>query len=247
MITLPIIGTEREYTVRPSKIIALGLNYRDHIAESETVKVKGFSTDVPEEPVLFPKTPNVLIGPGDPIILPAFIDEYQFEDPRIDYEGELALLIGRRCKAVAPEEAHRMIFGFTCMNDVTQRNFQRGDKSGWFRGKSLDTFGPIGPAVMPADKTAFHTEPGEPNRWDPQKVEIITRLNGKEVQHSNTSFMIFGIREIIAFVSKNFVLEEGDIILTGTPAGIGPIADGDTVEVEIEGIGTLRNPVRKEP
>jgi 2-keto-4-pentenoate hydratase/2-oxohepta-3-ene-1,7-dioic acid hydratase in catechol pathway len=235
MITLPVIGEKKAYTVRPTKIIALGLNYRDHIAESESVDVKGFTTDVPEEPVLFPKTPNVLIGPDEPIILPSFLDAYHFENPRIDYEGELALLIGKQCKDVAPEDAFNVIFGFTCMNDVSQRNIQKGDKSGWFRGKSLDTFGPIGPAVMPA------------GGWDPQNAEIITRLNGTEVQHSNTSFMIFGIRDIIAFVSKNFTLEEGDIILTGTPAGVGPIADGDTVEVKIDGIGTLRNQVRKEP
>ena len=127
------------------------------------------------------------------------------------------------------------MLGFTCFNDVSQRNFQRRDKSGWFRGKSLDTFGPIGPVIVP---------PGAIG--DPQNLRIQTRLNGRVVQDSNTRHMIFTIPQIISFISRNFTLEAGDIISTGTPSGVGPIRDGDVVEVEIENIGILKNPVRAE-
>jgi len=235
MISLPIKGTKEFYTVEPTKIIALGLNYRDHIAESVSVNVKGFTQDIPEEPVLFPKMPNVLIGPGDQIIIPAFTRKYNFKEPRVDYEAELAFIIRDRCKNVPKEEAYKHILGFTCMNDVSQRNIQTGDKSGWFRGKSFDTFGPIGPCLVPVESLP-----------DPGNLEIFCRLNGKVVQHSNTKNMIFSIPEIVAFVSANFTLQPGDIILTGTPSGVGPIKHGDTVEVEIEGIGVLKNPVIEE-
>ncbi len=127
------------------------------------------------------------------------------------------------------------ILGFTCFNDISQRNLQKNDKAGWFRGKSLDTFGPIGPEIIPLESIG-----------DPQNLHIQCRLNGKIVQDSNTSHMIFKIPEIIAFVSKNFTLEPGDIIITGTPSGVGPLADGDVVEVEIENIGVLSNPVKAE-
>ena len=125
-----------------------------------------------------------------------------------------------------------MIFGFLCLNDVSYRNIQTGDKSGWFRGKSFDTFCPVGPQIV---RTA--------DIEDPQNLEILCRLNGKVVQHSNTSHMIFPIPAIVEFISSNFTLYEGDIITTGTPSGVGPLAHGDTVEVEIEQIGVLRNPV----
>lgn len=232
MVTLPIAGTTETYRVAPTKIIALGLNYRDHIAESHSVRVRGFDSEVPEEPILFPKTPNVLIGPEEVIVIPKFLAEYGFTDLRVDYEAELAIVIGRKCKDVAPAKALEQVLGFTCMNDVSQRNLQTGDKSGWFRGKSLDTFGPIGPRVAPLDKIG-----------DPQNLEIQCRLNGETVQSSNTRHMIFPIPEIIAFVSKNFTLMPGDIISTGTPSGVGPLRHGDIVEVEIEKIGVLRNSV----
>jgi 2-keto-4-pentenoate hydratase/2-oxohepta-3-ene-1,7-dioic acid hydratase in catechol pathway len=236
MITLPIYSdgkdTGERYTVAPSKIIALGLNYRDHIAESKSVKVQGFTGEVPEEPVLFPKTPNTLVGPGDPIVIPAFLKAYGFEDFRVDYEAELAIIIGRRCKDVPEKDALGHIYGFACYNDVSQRNIQTSDRSGWFRGKSFDTFGPIGPCLVPSEDIA-----------DPQNLAIRCRLNGEVVQESNTSFMIFSIPEIVAFVSKNFTLEQGDIISTGTPSGVGRLHHGDSVEVEIEKIGILRNPV----
>jgi len=235
MLTLPVSGSKQPYTVSPTKIIALGLNYRDHIAESHSVNVQGFTGDIPEEPILFPKTPNVLIGHEDTIVIPAFLNTYHFREPRVDYEAELAVIIGDKCRHVDPGNAMTHIFGFTCMNDVSQRNLQTGDKSGWFRGKSLDTFGPIGPRVVPADRIG-----------DPQNLSIQCRLNGNVVQNGNTNQMIFNIPDIIAFISKNFTLMPGDIILTGTPGGVGPLSHGDVVEVDIENIGILRNTVADE-
>ena len=234
-IALPVHGSGELYPVSPSKIIALGLNYHAHIAESHSVKVQGFTAEVPEEPILFAKTPNVLIGPEEPIMLPAFTDRYGFENPRIDYEAELAFIVKDRCKNVSAAEAYEHIYGYTCFNDVSFRNLQTGDRSGWFRGKSLDTFGPIGPRIVLAQDLK-----------DPQSLSIQCRLNGKVVQDSNTSAMIFPIREILAFVSMCFTLEPGDIIATGTPGGVGPLAPGDVVEVEVGGIGVLRNPVAAE-
>ncbi|BBO73641.1 acylpyruvase [Desulfosarcina widdelii] len=232
MIKLPIKNNRETYTVNPGKLIALGLNYHAHIAESVSVKVKGFTTEVPPEPLLFPKTPNVLVGPDAPIVIPAFLKEYGFDELRTDYEAELAVIIGRRCKNVPEADAMDCVLGYTCMNDVSQRNIQNGDRTGWFRGKSLDTFGPIGPLVVLAKDLP-----------DPQNLQIRCRLNGKTVQEGHTSQMIFTIPEIIAFVSKNFTLEVGDIILTGTPSGVGPLHHGDSVEVEIEEIGVLKNTV----
>lgn len=232
MIRLPIKNRPEAYTVQPTKLIALGLNYRAHIAESVSVKVKGFTDEIPSEPLLFPKTPNVLIGPDEAIVIPAFLKEYGFRTPRTDYEAELALIIADRCKDLSADDALDHVFGYTCMNDVSQRNLQNGDRTGWYRGKSLDTFGPIGPQVVLARDLP-----------DPQNLEIRCRLNGKTVQEGNTRQMIFTIPEIIAFVSRNFTLMPGDIILTGTPAGVGPLSHGDTVEVEIEQIGVLKNSV----
>jgi 2-keto-4-pentenoate hydratase/2-oxohepta-3-ene-1,7-dioic acid hydratase in catechol pathway len=231
-ICLPVAGSHDTYTITPTKIVALGLNYRDHIAESHSVKVQGFTEEVPAEPLLFPKTPNVLTGPDTDIVIPAFINDYGFEELRIDYEAELALIIKDRCRHVPADESLAHVLGFTCMNDISQRNLQTSDRSGWFRGKSLDTFGPIGPRIVPPQLIG-----------DPQALDIVCRLNGLTVQQSNTRHMIFSIGEIIAFISKNFTLMPGDIILTGTPSGVGPLSPGDVVEVEIAGIGTLRNRV----
>ena len=230
MVILPIAKSGKTYTVDPSKIIALGLNYQTHIAESKSVNVQGFTGEVPEEPLLFPKTPNVLVGNGEPVIIPAFLKDYKFENPRVDYEAELALVISRKCSNVPADKAYEYILGYSCFNDVSQRNLQNGDRTGWFRGKSLDTFGPIGPCLVLADDIK-----------DPQNLDIVCRLNGKVVQESNTSQMIFKIPEIISFVSKNFTLLPGDIIVTGTPAGVGALNHGDKVEVEIQGIGILEN------
>jgi 2-keto-4-pentenoate hydratase/2-oxohepta-3-ene-1,7-dioic acid hydratase in catechol pathway len=231
-VRLPVAGSSEFYTVAPGKIIALGLNYHDHIAESASVKVSGFGPETPSEPVLFPKLPSCLVGPDEPIVLPRIVATYGFDEPRTDYEAELALIIGRECREVAPDEALGFVYGYTCMNDVSQRNIQNGDRSGWFRGKSFDTFGPIGPVVVPASRIP-----------DVQSLDIVCRLNGQVVQSSNTGAMIFSVAETVSFISRNFTLYPGDVILTGTPAGVGPIAHGDVVEVEISEIGILRNPV----
>jgi 2-keto-4-pentenoate hydratase/2-oxohepta-3-ene-1,7-dioic acid hydratase in catechol pathway len=235
MVKLQIAGKNEWVELSPSKIIALGLNYRDHIEESHSVNVQGFTKETPSEPVLFPKTPNTLIGPEETIRIPAFLQKYGFEDLRTDYEAELACIIGKRCRKVPEDEAYDYILGYTCLNDVSQRNLQTSDKSGWFRGKSLDTFAPTGPVIV------RHEDIG-----DPQDLRIQARLNGETRQDSNTRHMIFPIPEIIAFISRQITLEAGDIISTGTPAGVGRIRHGDTVEIEIEKIGVLRNPVAEE-
>ena len=234
-ILLPIKNTNELYTVNPTKIIALGLNYREHIEESPSINIKGVTREIPKEPVLFTKTPNVLIPDGSSIIIPRFLKDYRFDNFRVDYEAELAFFIKDRCKSVPAVEAYEHILGFTCMNDVSQRNIQSGDISGWFRGKSLDTFGPIGPRMVRTEDLS-----------DPQNLDISCRLNGKVVQNSNTRFMIFTIEEIVAFISKNLTLMPGDLILTATPSGVGPIHHGDTVEIEIDQIGTLVNQVIEE-
>ena len=233
-VTLPVRNGS-DYEVNPTKIVALGLNYLEHIKESQSVDVKNFDGEIPTEPVLFPKTPNVLIGPGEPIILPSFLHDYNFPNLRTDHEAELAIIIKNRIKNIDEDCAMEHIQGFTCFNDISQRNLQKGDKSGWYRGKSLDTFGPIGPIIVPPQLIG-----------DPQNLAITCRLNGRVVQESNTKHMIFPIPRIISFISRNFTLEAGDVIITGTPSGVGPLQDGDLVEVEIENIGTLSNPVKAE-
>lgn len=225
-------STGKTVTINPTKIVCLGLNYLEHIKESQSVNILNLAEEIPTEPVLFPKTANVLIGPEEQIVLPAFVHEYNFDNLRTDYEGELAVIIKDTCKDISEEEAMNHILGFTCFNDVSQRNIQRGDKGGWYRGKSFDTFGPIGPVIVSPDDIG-----------DVQNLSIQTRLNGKVVQQSNTSHMIFSITRLVAYIAKNFTLEAGDIISTGTPKGVGPIQDGDVVEVEIENIGVLKNPV----
>ncbi|TFH30687.1 MAG: FAA hydrolase family protein [Promethearchaeota archaeon] len=244
MLELPIWNSSQKMTIAPSKIIALGLNYLDHIKESENIALKlAISADrakneIPTEPLLFPKTPNVLIGPDEAIILPKIAYTYDFSEVRTDIEAELALIIRDRCRNVSQEETFKHILGYTAMNDISQRNIQKSDKCGWFRGKSFDTFGPIGPLVVLHEDLL--------TLGDPQNLWIESRINGKLKQHSNTKHMIFSIPEIIAFVSRNFTLEAGDIILTGTPQGVSPIQPGDSVEVEIEHIGILRNSVEME-
>jgi 2-keto-4-pentenoate hydratase/2-oxohepta-3-ene-1,7-dioic acid hydratase in catechol pathway len=233
MINLPLAGTGKTIEIRPSKIIAVGLNYRDHVKESRTFDVNqlGF----PKEPVLFAKTVNVLIGPGEPIIIPGHIKEYNLPDERVDPECELAVIIGRKGRHIPQERAYDYVLGYTCFNDVSQRNIQKSDPSGWFRGKSFDTFGPIGPVVV------SHSDIG-----DPQALQVTCRINGVVKQTGNTRDMIFSLPVLIAYISRQFTLEEGDIIATGTPAGISPIVPGDIVEVEVEKIGILRNPVAAE-
>ena len=227
MITLPVAKSDDKITLSPSKIIAVGLNYMDHIKEN-VIK----SSAIPTEPVLFAKTLNTLISHGEPIVLPSIVNDYKFENPRTDLEAELAIIISKRAKNIPKEKAFEYVLGYTCFNDVSQRNIQNSDVSGWFRGKSFDTFAPIGPVIV------LHKD-----LCDPQNLKICSRINGEVKQSGNTCDMIFSIPELISYISKNFTLEEGDIIATGTPAGVSQIRCGDTVEIEIEGIGILRNPV----
>jgi 2-keto-4-pentenoate hydratase/2-oxohepta-3-ene-1,7-dioic acid hydratase in catechol pathway len=207
----------------PDKIVCLGLNYRDHAEEA--------GLDLPSTPLLFAKYRNSLIGPADPIPLPA-------NSAAVDYEAELAIVIGRRCKDVAAADALDCVAGAMALNDVSARDLQHAT-SQWMAGKAIDGFAPCGPALVLRDELG-----------DPQDLPISTRVNGTTLQDANTSLMIFSVAETIAYVSSLMTLEVGDIIATGTPAGVGfardpqvLLAPGDVVEVEIGGIGTLRNPV----
>ncbi len=208
---------------RPGKVICVGLNYRDHAEEQRVA--------LPERPLLFAKWPTALTGPGDPILLPSV-------STQVDYEAELGVLIGTRVKGVGVENALEAVRGYLCANDVTARDLQRADGQ-FTRSKSLDTFGPVG-ELIPAAEVG-----------DPQSLRIRCLVNGEVRQDSTTADMIFSVAEVIAFVSEAITLEPGDLVLTGTPAGVGvfrdpPIflAEGDEVTVEVEGLGTLTNPVR---
>jgi 2-keto-4-pentenoate hydratase/2-oxohepta-3-ene-1,7-dioic acid hydratase in catechol pathway len=208
---------------RPQKIICVGLNYVDHAAEG--------SQKVPERPLLFAKWPNTLIGPREPIVLPSITTQ-------VDYEGELGVVVGRQARGLGADDALDVVAGYLCANDVSARDLQFGDRQ-WVRGKSLDTFCPIGPSLVPASDVP-----------DPQALRLKTILNGEVVQEAPTADMIFSVAQIVAFVSEAITLEPGDLILTGTPAGVGIfrkpellLKPGDEVTVEIEGIGTLTNPV----
>ncbi|RLB43993.1 MAG: fumarylacetoacetate hydrolase [Deltaproteobacteria bacterium] len=207
---------------KPSKIIALGLNYKDHADESKGA--------VPENPLVFAKFPNSLIGHMGTITWSPRITR------KVDYEAELAVVIGRETKNCPPDKALDSVFGYTCANDVSARDLQFGDGQ-WVRGKSLDTFCPLGPWIVTADELP-----------DPNNLKISCRLNGQTMQESNTSNMIFGVTDIISFLSRHFTLYPGDVILTGTPSGVGAfrkpsiyLRDGDEVNIEIQGIGTLSN------
>jgi 2-keto-4-pentenoate hydratase/2-oxohepta-3-ene-1,7-dioic acid hydratase in catechol pathway len=209
---------------RPGKIVCVGLNYRDHAVES--------GMEIPERPLLFAKWPNALIGPGEPIVLPE-----QAKD--VDYEAELGVLIGTRASRVRVTDALDHVAGYICANEVSARDIQFADGQ-WTRGKSFDTFCPVGP-VVPVDQVP-----------DPQALRIRCVLNGEAVQDSSTAQMIFTVAEVIAFISDGITLEPGDLILTGTPAGVGwvrkpPVylADGDEVTIEIDGVGSLTNPVQR--
>ena len=197
----------------PSKIMAIGLNYADHAAES--------NQPVPKNPVLFLKAPTSLIGHGESISLTDHTS-------RIEHEAELAVIIKDRIKDISPQEALTHILGYTCANDVSHRPFQRSDGQ-WCRAKSFDTFCPLGPYVV--------------TDIDPGALKIECRVNGEVRQSSRTSKLIFDVPYLVSFLSQNMTLLPGDVILTGTPAGVGPLKAGDTVEVSIEQVGTLRNPV----
>lgn len=196
----------------PQKIVCVGLNYLEHASES-TLKT------IPDEPVLFFKPPSALVGHKDKIMLPGWVD-------RVDYEGELAIVIGAVVRNSNPDNASEAIFGFTCVNDVTARNIQKKDNQ-WTRAKGFDTFCPVGPHIV--------------RRIDPSALDVETRLNGRTVQKSNTSLMIRKPAEIISYISRVMTLYPGDIIATGTPKGVGPLNAGDRVEVIIERIGNLTN------
>ena len=209
---------------RPSKIICLGRNYREHAKE--------LKSDVPKEPLFFSKSPSALIPHEADIIIPRWLND------RMDHEAELAVIIGKDGKDIIKEEALSHVAGYTILNDVTARDMQKGDldqQHPWFRSKSLDTFCPLGPFILPADECS-----------DPHALDIYLTVNGKKRQKDNTSSMIFSIPEVIAHISKFMTLQAGDIIATGTPSGVSPIQDGDVVEISITGLGILKNRVVKE-
>jgi 2-keto-4-pentenoate hydratase/2-oxohepta-3-ene-1,7-dioic acid hydratase in catechol pathway len=200
--------------VLPSKLVCVGKNYAAHAAE--------FGMDVPEEPLLFLKPSTAVIGPNDPIeLLPI--------SRRIDYEGELAVVIGRLARGIRAEEAYRVILGYTCANDVTLRDLQKTDDQ-WARAKGFDGSAPLGPWIE--------------TDLDPNDTIVRTLLNGDVRQQGSTAEMVFGVGTLIEYVTTFMTLLPGDALLTGTPDGVGPLAAGDVVEVEVEGIGTLRNEVR---
>lgn len=206
--------------VVPSKIIGVGLNYSAHAAES--------GREVPSEPLLFLKPPSAVIGPGATVLLPPQSD-------RVDYEAELAVVMGRRCRNVTPEEAWSYVLGVTCGNDVTARDLQSRDDQ-WIRAKGFDTFCPLGPWVVAGLSEDVVGD-----------LDLVCRVNDVVRQTARSSEMIFSIPELIAYVSSVMTLEPSDVIMTGTPEGVGPLAAGDVVEVEVGEIGKLRNDVAQSP
>jgi 2-keto-4-pentenoate hydratase/2-oxohepta-3-ene-1,7-dioic acid hydratase in catechol pathway len=213
--------------IEPRVILCIGLNYRKHAEET--------GAKIPEWPVLFLKSPNTLQNPGDPILLPT-----KLRSDEVDYECELAVIIGRECKNVAKDRALEVVFGYTAANDVSARDWQKRFSGGQFcRGKSFDTFAPLGPAIVTKDEIP-----------SPNSLRIATRVNGKTRQSSSTSDMLFDVPTLVEFLSGSTTLYPGTVILTGTPQGVGMamnppqyLAAGDFVEIEIEKIGVLSNPV----
>jgi 2-keto-4-pentenoate hydratase/2-oxohepta-3-ene-1,7-dioic acid hydratase in catechol pathway len=206
----------------PEKIICLGLNYHDHANEA--------GLEPPDEPIIFTKTNNSLIGPYENIVVPSITK-------KVDYEAELAFVVGKRCKRIDEDEALNYIFGYIAFNDVSARDLQFKDRQ-WVRGKSLDTFAPIGPWIVTS------------NEIDPNKLKLTAKVNGEVMQDSSTSNMIFKVPFILAWLSKGITLQAGDIISTGTPSGVGVfkkppyfLKEGDIVEITVDKIGSLRNKV----
>lgn len=200
--------------VNPGKIVCVGRNYAAHAAE--------LGNEVPKEPLIFLKPPSSIIGPDEPIVLPSY-------SQRVEHEGELALVIGRRCSHLPDtEDPLSYIFGYTCLNDVTARDIQKNEVQ-FTRAKGFDTFCPIGPYIE--------------TDLNPASVLVETRVNGTLRQSGNTSLMIYPVAFLVRWISRMMTLEPGDVIATGTPAGVGPLVAGDTVEVNIAGVGVLRNPV----
>lgn len=197
----------------PSKIVCVGRNYEEHARELGNL--------APAEPVIFLKPPSALAAHGDPIVLPALSN-------RVDYEGEIGVVIGRRARRVPPERAQEYILGYTCINDVTARDLQKKDVQ-WTRAKGFDSFCPVGPWIAPASEVELET------------LRLRTWVDGELRQQATPAEMIFDIPRLIAFISEVMTLEPGDLIATGTPAGVGPLAAGSVVRVEIEGVGILEN------
>ena len=195
-----------------SKVVGIGKNYADHAAE--------MGSEVPAEPMMFLVPNTAVVGPGDPVVLPPLTAE-------VHYEGELAVVIGRVCKDVPAARVREVVYGYTCANDVTARDLQRADGQ-WARAKGFDTFCPLGPWIE--------------TDLDPGALSLVTRLDGNVVQDGTTADMVHDVTALVVHASAAFTLLPGDVILTGTPAGVGPVAAGQRVEVEIEGIGTLSNP-----
>jgi len=200
---------------RPSKIVCVGRNYVDHAAE--------LGHAVPKEPLLFLKPPSALIGNGDPIVLPP-------ESTQVEYEGEIGVVIGRRLRRGSFADARAAIGGITCVNDITARDLQRRDEQ-WGRAKGFDTFCAVGPRIVALNQASL------------ESLQVRTRVNGVERQVGRAEDMVFGVVALTAFVASIMTLEPGDLIATGTPAGVGPLHPGDIVEVEIPEVGVLRNPV----
>lgn len=199
--------------VRPSKIVAVGLNYKEHILE--------LGHSIPENPIIFIKPSTSVIGPGEPILLPS-------SSQRVDYEAELAVVIKRRAYRIRREDAWSYILGYTCFNDVTARDLQKKDVQ-WTRSKSFDTFAPLGPWIE--------------ENLDPTNCTVRCFVNGALKQEGNTRSLLFPVDELLAFVSEIMTLLPGDVIATGTPQGVGPLKPNEVVEVEVEGVGILKNPV----
>jgi 2-keto-4-pentenoate hydratase/2-oxohepta-3-ene-1,7-dioic acid hydratase in catechol pathway len=216
---IPLVrgGSTETIDLVPSKIVAIGVNYRAHAVE--------MGKGLPEEPLIFLKPPSAMIASGEAIERPGGFD-------RVDYEAELGVVINQRSRRVPRERALDVVLGYCCINDVSVRELQRRDGQ-WIRAKGFDTFCPIGPRIVAG--------------LDPSRLAIKTRLNGAVKQDSSTSDLIFDVPTLIAFVTEHMTLEAGDVISTGTPSGVGNMNPGDEVEVEIEGIGVLRNPVIARP
>lgn len=200
----------------PTKLVCIGLNYAGHIEESER--------DKPDRPMLFLKGPNAVAAHGDTITLPADKDT-------VHYEAELAVVIGEQCRNVAEADAMDVVAGFTCANDISNRDDQRVEQN-WVRGKAFDNASPLGPVLASPDEV-------------PEDASVELRLNGETKQNSSRDRLLFSVPELISEITTYLTLEKGDVILTGTPQGVGPLSDGDEVEIEIEGVGTLRHTVEK--
>ncbi len=199
--------------VSPSKVVCVGLNYQDHAAE--------LNMDIPEEPILFLKPPSAVIGHQEPILYPG-------SSTQVDYEAEMGIIISKKARNIKGKNAGEFIGGYTVLNDVTARDLQKKDGQ-WTRAKSFDTFAPVGPAI--------ETE------LDPDNQNIFLKLNSKIKQHSNTKNMIFGVEELLEFISHIMTLNPGDIIATGTPPGVGPMQPGDRIEAGVKDIGVLENQI----